>query len=182
MPARRPPPDNRSIANHRVNQQDGFAPGPVEFEGFVVQAQAGEAADPNNKQRSGSPGQRRRGNSPGQRQSRLPGLGANSPKTNGGPRQRTPYQMDQSAGLNGQRRPTPRRGARGTGFSPRGTQPGAQPTPAQQATAQAAAVAQQQSQGWTSGSEAPGHVTTAKLSPRKGQAPAGSKGDAISPP
>ena len=149
-----------------------------------MQAQAGEASapDPNNKQRSGSPGQRRRGNSPGQRQARLPGLGANNPKTSGGPRQRTPYQMDQSAGLNGQRRPTPRRGARGTGFSPRGTQPGAQTTPAQQAAQQAATA--QQSQGWTSGSEAPGHVTTAKLSPRKGQAPDpnNQKGDAISPP
>ena len=119
-----------------------------------------------------SPGQRRRGKSPGQRQSRLPGLGANSPKTNGGPRQRTPYQMDQSSGLNGQRRPTPRRGARGTGYSPRGnTAQQAAQQQAQQQAAQQQAVQQQQqqAQGWTTGNEAPGHVTTAKLSPRKGQ-------------
>jgi hypothetical protein len=147
-------------------QDNGFAPGPVEFEGFVVQAQEGKDAKRGQKGiRSGSPGQRRRGNSPGQRQSRLPGLnGANGPGTNGGPRQRTPYQMENSNGLNGQRRPTPRRGARGTGFSPRGNQQ------AQQQGGQRAQ--QQQAQGWTTGSEAPGHVTTAKLSPRKGTASA----------
>jgi hypothetical protein len=135
-------------------QDNGFASGPVEFDGFVVQAQDGNDAKRATKNmRSGSPGQRRRGNSPGQRQSRLPGLsGSNGPTTNGSPRQRTPYQMDQSNGLNGARRPTPRRGARGTGFSPRGNS------------------GQQQAHGWTTGSEAPGHVTTAKLSPRKSQA------------
>ena len=146
----------------------GFASGPVEFDGFVVQAQGGKDTKKGKKNmRSGSPGQRRRGNSPGQRQSRLPGLnGANGPATNGGPRQRTPYQMENSKGLNGQRRPTPRRGARGTGFSPRGN---AGQQAAQQQAAQKTAQ-QQQAQGWTTGSEAPGHVTTAKLSPRKTQA------------
>ena len=139
----------------RADLQDhAFASGPVEFDGFVVQAQEGNDATGGTKHmRSGSPGQRRRGNSPGQRQSRLPGLGGpNGPATNGSPRQRTPYQMDQSNGLSGPRRPTPRRGARGSGFSPRGT------------------GGQQQAHGWTTGSEAPGHVTTAKLSPRKSQA------------
>lgn len=143
----------------------------MEFEGFVVQAQDGKDLKRGKKgMRSGSPGQRRRGKSPaGNRQSKLPGLGAaaNGPATSGGPRQRTPYQMENSNGLNGQRRPTPRRGTRGTGFSPRGN---ANQQAAQQQAQKTAH--EQQAHGWTTGNEAPGHVTTAKLSPRKGQASA----------
>ena len=170
-----------------MSVQNGFASGPVEFEGFVVQADSKTAKNG----RSGSPGTGQRGRG---RNSRLPGLGA-SPKN--GERQGTPYQADQAAmlsggrrptprhqtgegSLNGPRRPSPRRGGRGTGFKQRGSNN----NNGNAAPAAKEAPAPPTSEGWTVGSEAPGTVTSAKLSPRKSSAgpPSPKAGSDISPP